>query len=195
MTVISGYIDLIKTEKNENNKEEYLKIIKNKTIELNELTNQLFEFSKFIDIDTEMVKEKCCINEILEETLISYYNIFNDKNIIPQINICKEKIYKEINKISIIRVFENVLSNAAKYSDGDLNIVMNKDGKIIFSNTAKRLDSTSVQKIFDRYFSVENAKETNGIGLSIAKQLIELNNGKINAKYINKTLIIEISFK
>ena len=72
---------------------------------------------------------------------------------------------------------------------------MNKDGKIIFSNTAKRLDSTSVQKIFDRYFSVENAKETNGIGLSIAKQLIELNNGKINAKYINKTLIIEISFK
>ena len=195
LTVISGYIDLIKTEKNENNKEEYLKIIKNKTIELNELTNQLFEFSKFIDIDTEMVKEKCCINEILEETLISYYNIFNDKNIIPQINICKEKIYKEINKISIIRVFENVLSNAAKYSDGDLNIVMNKDGKIIFSNTAKRLDSTSVQKIFDRYFSVENAKETNGIGLSIAKQLIELNNGKINAKYINKTLIIEISFK
>lgn len=195
LTVISGYIDLIKTEKNENNKEEYLKIIKNKTIELNELTNQLFEFSKFIDIDTEMVKEKCCINEILEETLISYYNIFNDKNIIPQINICKEKIYREINKISIIRVFENVLSNAAKYSDGDLNIVMNKDGKIIFSNTAKRLDSTSVQKIFDRYFSVENAKETNGIGLSIAKQLIELNNGKINAKYINKTLIIEISFK
>ena len=152
-------------------------------------------FSKFIDFDTEMVKEKCCINEILEETLISYYNIFNDKNIIPQINICKEKIYKEINKISIIRVFENVLSNAAKYSDGDLNIVMNKDGKIIFSNTAKRLDSTSVQKIFDRYFSVENAKETNGIGLSIAKQLIELNNGKINAKYINNTLIIEISFK
>ena len=69
---------------------------------------------------------------------------------------------------------------------------MNEDGTITFSNKATSLDATTVQKIFDRYFSVENAKESTGIGLSIAKQLVELNNGTIKAKYDSGYLIIEI---
>ena len=69
---------------------------------------------------------------------------------------------------------------------------MNEDGKISFTNEAKLLDLTTVNKIFDRYFSVENARESTGIGLSIAKQLVELNNGKIYAKYENNNLIVEI---
>ena len=69
---------------------------------------------------------------------------------------------------------------------------MQENGTITFSNKATFLDETTVQKIFDRYFSVENAKESTGIGLSIAKQLVELNNGSIKAKYVNGYLIIEI---
>lgn len=195
LTSLTGYIDLIGQEKLSHNQKLYLNIVQNKTNDLINLTKQLFEFSKVIDLDIKLEKENCCINEILEETLVSFYNIFKEKNIIPSISICSKKIYKNINKISLIRIFENILSNVSKYSNGDFKVELNESGIIIFSNTAKLLDSTSVQKIFDRYFSVENAKDSNGIGLSIAKQLVKLNDGEIYAKYIKDTLFITLCFK
>ena len=192
LTAIKGYVDLIEQEKLSNNQKEYLKVIQKKSNELTELTGQLFEYTKLMDIDVKIKKEECCINEILEETLVSYYSIFKEQNIIPNISICSTKVYKIVNKISIIRVFENILSNVIKYSNGDLKVEMQENGIITFSNKATSLDETTVQKIFDRYFSVENAKESTGIGLSIAKQLVELNNGSIKAEYVNGYLIIEI---
>lgn len=71
---------------------------------------------------------------------------------------------------------------------------MEENGIITFANKSDLLDETSTEKIFGRYFSVENAKESNGIGLAIAKQLVELNNGSIKGNYINGYLhiIVEI---
>ena len=192
LTSIKGYIDLVQKENLSSKQKQYLKIIEKKSNEMTELTNQLFEFSKLMDVDIE--KEECCINEILEETLVGYYNIFKEKNIIPQVSICSKKIYKLVNKISIVRIFENILSNVSKYSTGDFKVVMYDNGTIIFSNKANSLDTTTVQKIFERYFSVENAKESSGIGLSIAKKLTEFNGGTIKATYNNGYLFIEINF-
>ena len=192
LTSIKGYIDLVQQENLSNKQKQYLKIIEKKSNEMTELTNQLFKFSKLMDVDIE--KEECCINEILEETLVGYYNTFKEKNIVPKVFICSKKIYKLVNKISIIRIFENILSNVSKYSTGDFKVTMDDNGTIIFSNKANFLDTTTVQKIFERYFSVENAKESTGIGLSIAKKLIELNDGNIKATYNNGYLFIEISF-
>lgn len=192
LTAINGYMDLIKDETEGEKQNEYIEIIERKTNDLIILTEQLFDFSKTMDIGTKIKKEKCCINEILEETLANYYIIFKEKNIIPQVKISKEKIYKMVDKNTIIRVFENILSNVSKYSNGDFRVVLNKEGKITFSNKATSLDATTVQKIFDRYFTVENAKKSTGLGLSIAKQLVELNGGNIKANYINGYLIIEV---
>ena len=196
LTALKGYIDLIKQEKLSDNQKKYLKIIQKKSDEITELTGQLFEFSKIVDTlenNINIKKEECCINEILEETLVNFYSIFKEKSIIPTIKITDKKMYKTINKVSIVRIFENILSNVSKYSNGNFKVEMNDDGIITFSNKATSLDATTVQKIFDRYFSVENAKESTGIGLSIAKQLVELNNGTIKAAYNDGYLIIEIN--
>ena len=196
LTALKGYIDLIKPEKLSDNQKKYLKIIQKKSDEITELTGQLFEFSKIVDTlenNINIKKEECCINEILEETLVNFYSIFKEKSIIPTIKITDKKMYKTINKVSIVRIFENILSNVSKYSNGNFKVEMNEDGIITFSNKATSLDATTVQKIFDRYFSVENAKESTGIGLSIAKQLVELNNGTIKAAYNDGYLIIEIN--
>ena len=190
LTAINGYIDLIKNEKDKQN--EYIEIIERKTNDLITLTEQLFDFSKTMDIGIKIKKEKCCINEILEETLANYYTIFKEKNVIPQVEITKKKIYKIVDKNTIVRVFENILANVSKYSNGDFKVLLDKDGIITFSNKATSLDATTVQKIFDRYFTVENAKKSTGLGLSIAKQLVELNGGMIKANYINGYLIIEV---
>lgn len=190
LTVISGYLDLLK--ENDNREKEYIEIIDRKTKELINLTEQLFDFSKTVDIGTNINKEKCTINEILEQSLANYYNIFKAEGIEPRVDICEEKVYRELDKNSITRVFENIFSNVIKYSNGDFKINLTNEGKITFSNKAISLDATTVQKIFDRYFTVENAKKATGIGLSIAKQLVELNGGKISAKYEESLLIIEI---
>ena len=192
LTAISGYIDLMK--ENKEKQKEYMKIIEKKTEELTLLTDQLFDFSKTMDIGVEIQREECCINEILEETLANMYNFFKEKQIEPKIEIYTQKIYKNLDKYSIIRVFENILSNVCKYSNGDFKVTLNEKGIITFSNKATSLDATTVQKIFDRYFTVENAKKSTGLGLSISKQLVELNGGEILAKYVNKHLIIQIEF-
>lgn len=192
LTAIKGYIDLLKEANIEEKQQEYLSIIERKTGDLVLLTEQLFEFSKIMDTEIKIEKENCCINGMLEDALTNYYTIFKEKNIIPDINLCEEKVYRIVDKNAINRILDNILSNISKYSSGDLKVILEKNGKIIFSNKAETLDATTVQKIFNRYFTVENAKKSTGIGLAIAKQLVELNGGSITAQYENGYLIIEI---
>ena len=194
LTAIRGYLDLIDKNNFTNKQLEYLKIIDNKVKDLTELTEQLFDFSKSIDIYNEMERKNICINHVLEDSIVSFYGLFKEHNISPKIEICEEKIFKILNENMVKRIFENIISNAIKYSEDDFKIKLKCDGTIEFSNKTKLLDVTSLERIFDRYYTVKNAKKSNGIGLSIAKQLVELNNGNIKAKYENNYLIIEVKF-
>lgn len=194
LTAIKGYIDLIKKEKFKKNKLNYLKVIETKSEDLINLTEQLYDYSKCLDLKDKIVKEKICINDILENVLLSYYSLIKEKKINPKINISEKKIYRNIDKNMAVRIFENVISNAIKYTDKDIQISLFENGKIIIKNKSHLLDSTSIGKIFDRYYTVESGSKTSGIGLSIAKQLVEINDGTITAKYIKGYLIIEIIF-
>lgn len=192
LTAISGYVDLMKENEDNSKQKEYLQIVENKTNDLILRTEQLFDFFKTMDIGVKIEKQEIFINELLEEALANFYTIFKENNIIPQVEITQSKIYKIADRNTVIRVFENILSNVSKYSSGDFKVKLEESGKIVFSNKATSLDRASVEKIFNRYYTVENAKKSTGLGLSIAKQLVELNGGKIIAKYVDENLIIEI---
>lgn len=194
LTAIRGYLDLIGDNNLSKKQKDYLSYIDDKTKILITLTEQLFNFSKSLEVYKNIDKQDVVLNNILEETICTFYDLFMQNNIISRISITKEKIIKRINKDMLKRILENIISNAIKYSDEFLEIKLNKDGTIIFKNRTNNLDKTSVEKIFDCYYTVENARKSNGIGLSIAKQLVELNNGTISAKYNNGYLIIEIFF-
>lgn len=194
LTAIKGYIDLLEINKLSMKQKDYLKVICSKIETLTTLTEQLYDFSKCLDLKDKIKKEKVCINEVLEEVLISYYELFKKKNITPIITINKDKIFKYLDKNMFIRVLENIISNALKYSEKNFKVNLLKNGKIIVSNETKKLNITNVSKIFNRYYTLESGDKSSGLGLSIAKQLIELNNGKIIAKYKNNNLIIEIEF-
>ena len=193
LTAIRGYLDLMNNNLTQKQLK-YLKIIDGKVNDLTELTEQLFDFSKSIDIKNEIKRENICINDILEDSIASFYSLFKKYSITPNINICNGKVIRLLNENMVKRIFENIISNAIKYSERDFNVQMFDDGTIEFSNKTDKLDQISLEKIFDRYYTVRNAKKSSGIGLSIAKQLVDLSNGTIKAKYINNKLIIQVKF-
>ncbi|MCC8048431.1 MAG: hypothetical protein LIO52_04960 [Oscillospiraceae bacterium] len=81
-----------------------------------------------------------------------------------------------------------------KYSDEDLAVVLSAEGEITFTNTASELNEVQVGKLFDRFFTVDNARRSTGLGLSIAKTLVLQMNGTIDAKYKDKRLSIVVRF-
>ena len=194
LTAIRGYLDLMDNDNLSEKQIKYLNIIDSKVKDLTFLTEQLFDFSKTLDIHAEMKQESIVINDILEDSVASFYSLFKEHNITPNIDICREKVIRVLNENILKRIFENIISNAIKYSKQDFNIKLYNNGAIEFSNKTDKLDQVSLEKIFDRYYTVRNARKSNGIGLSIAKHLIDLNNGKIEAKYKNNRLIIRVKF-
>lgn len=84
------------------------------------------------------------------------------------------------------------MNNAIKYSDGDLDIVLLENGTVMFTNTASQLNEVQVGKLFDRFYTVEAARNSTGLGLAIARTLVEQMNGTISAKYVEKKLTVSI---
>ena len=195
LTAIKGYLDILDKKNFTKEQIKYFNIINTKVNDLVNLTEELFNYSKILDKAYLIKKEQVCLNIVLEEVFCSYYDLFKNNNIIPKIDITSNKIIKEIDLICFKRIIENIISNLLKYSNKSIYIKLDNTGSITFINKTKKLDKVSVGKIFDRYFTVESSRKSNGIGLSIAKELVILNNGEITAKYINNKLIIKIVFK
>ena len=195
LTVIRGYTNLLK-EKIINGKErEYVKIIDDKCEELSLLMEELFTMTKASNLKENINKEEICLNDLLENVLVNYYTILKQKHIEVDIEICQKKVIRFLDKNSIIRVLENIISNSVKYSQKDLKVSLTEEGIIIFSNKTNKMDYTMLNKLFERYYTVENGKMNSGLGLAIAKELVELNHGKIQASYQNSRLEIKIIFK
>lgn len=194
LTAICGYLDLLEQEEKSTTIERYLEIIRNRADLLTELIEELFRYSVIISGERLVVREPIAINGILEESIAAFYTTINKRGIVPNIKITQAKIVRSLDRSSLIRVFSNLLNNAIKYSDGDLDITLTDSGEVIFANTASRLNEVQVGKLFDRFYTVEAARKSTGLGLAIARTLIEQMNGTISAKYENGRLSICIFF-
>ena len=194
LTAICGYLELLKNEEKSIEVERCLNIVKNRTETLKQLTEELFRYSLIISQDDEIKNEEVCVNYVLEEIIAAYYGALKEKNITPVVALTDKRIVRNLDKTALSRVFANILSNAVKYSDGDLEILLNDSGEIIFSNTATGLDEIQVAKLFDRFYTVSDARTSTGLGLSIARNLVERMKGEISASYTNSKLVICIKF-
>lgn len=193
LTAISGYLDLLKREEKSENVQRYLSQIQNRTEVLKNLTEELFRYS-VVTSSQKLILERIDIVRALEESLLSFYAVMQEKGIQPEIKLPEEPVFCELDANAVHRIFSNIISNGLKYTDGDLSVVMTNDGEITLTNTARNLTTVTVGRLFDRFYTVEANRNSTGLGLSIAKMLIERMGGSIEAIYNNNKLQIKIIF-
>ena len=193
LTAIKGYLDLLEREEKNGNVQRYLDQIQNRTEVLKNLTEELFRYS-IVTSSRELTPERVDIVRILEESLLSFYGVMQEKGIQPEIELPEEPVFCELDVAAVNRIFSNIINNALKYSEGDFSVVMDKNGCITFTNTTHNLDTVTVGRLFDRFYTVEASHNSTGLGLSITKLLLERMGGSIEANYNNNKLQIKITF-
>lgn len=194
LTAISGYLELLSKQEKSETVERYLRIIEERTESLKQLAEELFRYSIAASGPEDMSREELELNRVLEESISAYYAVLKGCCITPSIEMPEKKIIRSLNKAALSRIFANIISNAVKYSDGDLRVTLSETGSILFANHASGLDEVQVGRLFDRFYTVENAKKSTGLGLSIAKSLTEQMGGIITAGYENGRIQVQVSF-
>lgn len=227
LTAIYGYLDLLDAKLETDNsccvfigeKEiQYLRQIRNRADAMRALTEELFRYSIVLSqsqdstnfsktlISTDTNRETVSLNRFLADYLLSYYDIFQQNHIEPEITITDKEVVRVLDTRALKRIFGNILDNAVKYSrpakinnstefaKTKLSVMLSAEGTIIFRNSAQNLDRVSVERLFDRFYTVETGKNSTGLGLSIAKYLTERIGGKISAAYIEGELAITLQF-
>ncbi|MBR3666411.1 MAG: HAMP domain-containing histidine kinase [Ruminococcus sp.] len=192
LTAICGYLDLMQKTDDPEKQARYLSIMKERADMMKHLTEELFRYSVIVSDETELKTETVFVNQLLAESISSFYPTLSEKGIAPKISITEERVERKLDSDALSRVFSNLLNNAAKYSDGDLEIALTESGEITFSNTAKELSAVEVEQLFDRFYTVEAARHSTGLGLSIARSLIQRMGGSITAEYSDERLTIRI---
>lgn len=194
LTALSGYLELLEQEEKSESINRYIEIIKDRVDILTQLSEELFKYSVIISTKDNITKEQVIINTVLEESIAAFYTVLTERNIVPEIQVSETKVVRMLDRSALSRVFSNLISNVIKYSDGDLKIVLSENGEIAFSNMASGLDEIQVGRLFDRFYTVEAARKSTGLGLTISKTLVEQMKGTISAIYENNRLSIHIFF-
>ena len=194
LTAICGYLDLLMQEPQSEKSERYLAVIRERTDSMRGLTEELFRYSVIAGSTEELHFEPVCLNDILEQSLAGFYGTLSERGIVPDIALSEQPIERTLDRHALRRIFDNILSNAVKYSDGDLSVRLSPDGTVWFENYAKDLDAMQTAHLFERFYTVNTARSGTGLGLSIAKLLTEKMGGNVAAEYNIGKLSIFVRF-
>lgn len=199
LTSALGYIDIIlKSDLSEEEKKKDLITIEKRLRRLEELISSFFEFSKIISTNKRPALEKINLTSVLEESVIVFYDDYKKNNREILLGCNQRKIIINSNKMLLTRIFENLIGNAYKHSNSDLNIKVEIENKvkIIFSNELLDND-VDIDRIFDEFYTVDisRTKEGTGLGLAIAKEFTKQLNGNIYAEKHNNQLKIIIELQ
>lgn len=194
LTAICGYLELLEGEEKAPKAAEYLEIIQGRALLLRQLTEELFRYCMVLSDPGDLAPEPISLNAVLESSLAAFYAELTGRGVQPVVHMPPEKVVRRLDRAALSRVFSNLLSNAAKYSDGDLEITLTPGGAVVFANSSRSLSSVEVQKLFDRFYTVEAARKSTGLGLSIVRALAERMGGELAAEYREGKLYITAYF-
>lgn len=194
LTAICGYLDLLEGEEKSEAAERYLSLIRGRTDHLKSLTEEFFRTSAVLAAGDAEELEFVSLSRAVEESLAAWYGVLSARGIAPEVDLPEAPIVRTLNREAVSRILSNVLSNAAKYSPGDLRIVLDENGTLTFSNAAPALTPVLAERLFDRYFTVESGGQGTGLGLSIARRLMEQMGGTVTADWQAGVLTVRLYF-
>ena len=201
LTSIMGYLQMIRSEKaSETDKKEYMDIVEKRTRSLQQLISSFYDLSRIEGNEYNFNYKKVNLSNVLCENIALFYNDFINNNIEPVIEI--EEGIKEIisDDGAITRIFSNLLGNMIKHGENFVKITLRQENDVIiteFINKATGLTQGNVDKLFDRFYTVDNSRsdKNTGLGLYITRILVEKLGHNIKANLKGDNLVISITWK
>lgn len=195
LAAISGYLELMESVPTDEKGHRHLTVIRERTEALKRLTEELFQYSVITSASDDRNPTQLSLKSELEIALAGAYGMLSERGIVPEIHMPQGDVRRMLDHTALQRIFSNILANTAKYADGDLKVVLTEARELLFQNRASGLSQVEADRLFDRFYTVENAKGSTGLGLSIAKQLTEQMGGSIQAAWEQGNLSIILRFE
>lgn len=196
---VIGYLNLLHDEKqiSDELRGKYLSISLDKAERLEDLINEFFEISKYNLTKITLQYSRINLKRMLEMIVYEFQPMLKEKNLTCNL-IIPENIMIKCDADKIQRVFDNLLRNAVIYSydgtDIDIAVTTQNENIIIkFTNHGDTIPKEKLERIFEQFYRIDSSRSTEsggaGLGLAIAKQIIELHGGSVVAE--SKDDIIE----
>ncbi|SIQ08008.1 Signal transduction histidine kinase [Peribacillus simplex] len=201
LTSILGYIQLLEDEHlTLKERAEYIGIVKRRTKRLQDLLNEFFELSIVESMDHELQFQTFHLNQSIWEVLMNYYDAFHERHLQVDIDMPDEEIMLYADPAAVKRVVENLVSNVLKHASGSVEISLKEESSsIVFTirNKTDVMTEQDVERIFDRFYTGDTArnKKGAGLGLSIAKSLMNKMDGELFASLKNHQFIMTCQWK
>lgn len=194
LAAICGYVELLEKETLSPDAARYVSVIRERAGAMRFLCDDLLRYSLVSSEEQPMDPESLSLNAVLQESLAAAYPMLKEHGIAPTVSLPDAEVIRTLDHAAINRIFSNLLTNAIKYSDGDLDISLSEGGEICFSNTASGLSEIEVGRLFERFYTVDTARKSTGLGLAIARTLVKRMGGRIAAEYSSARLSVKIFF-
>ena len=197
LTSLRGFFELLESETDTEKKKKYSKIIDGKLIELTELLEELFTYTKLQNEDYVLELGKYDFTKIVLGTLFSFYGTFKEKNIEAEVDIEEEPAIVTCNDVAVKRMLSNILKNAMLHGSGRIFITYKTgNGRVEFlcKNSVENPWEIDISQVFDRFYKADIArsKGSTGLGLSVAKELAGRMGGEISASVKDRMFIIKV---
>ena len=202
VTIILGYIDILRSKqyKDENEHDAYLETAYEKTDSLRLMILKLFELIKTGNGDQALMCSEANLSRLLRQIVLEHELLAEERGISVTVDIQEEKLLIFIDLEKITSVLNNLMNNAVKYCSekGRIHVSLESEESsvlLVINNTCSEMKEVDLENLFKKFYRGDRARnsaiEGNGIGLSIAKNIVELHDGKIWVEYSDG----EISFK
>lgn len=190
---VIGYLNLLRDEGEISGelREKYLDISLGKAERLEELINEFFEIARYNLSDITLQYSRINFSRLLEQLVYEFGPMLAEKNLTVSLQV-EEDILFSCDADKIQRVFDNLLRNAVLYSFRDTEIRITAEQQkyaliVRFSNYGNPISKEKLERLFEQFYRLDTARSTEsggcaGLGLAIAKQIVELHNGTITAK-------------